>query len=215
MITKVNLKDIDSLFYFYEPIVVSIANKIYNSLYFIPAHIREEFIHEARYSLIMTLNNYSKKYNSDLRPVALKTEIIWKCYDHISDWWVRTYCGCKKWSTQKKHKLFPISKEDMELANEEEDEEMQNRSFNNSPLEDLIDKEEREISVSLLKIYKRKLRFRREVFDCLTMSFDEYNKKYPDLMTRKSHDNNKQLVRRKVIKLIEQEEYLNKRNNTL
>ena len=205
VIKRVNIRQADKLFTLYEPLVVSIAHRICNKLYFLPEHIREEFIHEARYSLIKTINGYNKKYfNSHRKPVSLKTEITWKCYDHISDWWSRTFCGAKKWVTQKKHKIWPISKEDLEDSVREQWE-INSIDPENTAVENIIDKEERNISRNLIEQYRKRLSMNHETFDCLIMTATEYSVKYPGRLNKKQIDNTHQDVRRKVLELIRED----------
>jgi len=212
-IKRINLSKVDDLFYTYEGLVISIARKIYNKLYFLPPHIKEEFIHEARYSLIKTLNDYNKKYYKTFRrPVSLRTEITWKCYDHLSDWWSRSYCGCRKWITQKKHKLLPRSKEEMESFISD-DWDMESVDGENNSRENLIEKEENVLSSELLEYYRKKLKINRKMFDCLIMNFYEYDQKYPGYMTKKCLDNTHQSIRRKVLNYLDKDKAAKLENN--
>lgn len=196
---RINLGNIEELFLTYEPVVLNIASKISRALYFLPDHITTELVHEARFSLIKTLNRYNKKYCGTFRrPVALKTEIVWKCYSDLSDWWSRTYVGYKRWESQKANHAFPISKEAMEISLN-----CTLEPFSDAPdaSHEVIDAEEREVSRSVLFDYQKRLKLNNTQIDALLLSFSEFNIKHPRMLTPKGHDNLKQMIRKRMLEL--------------
>ena len=107
---RITNNNVDRLFALYEPLALFVAQRITSALYFLPSHIKDEFIHQSRYSLICTLNHYSNKKVKS----SIKNLIIWRCYTDLSRWWCRTYTGCHELITQQKYKILPISKEQLE-----------------------------------------------------------------------------------------------------
>ena len=182
-----------------------VANRISCALCYLPNHILEEFKYEAKYSLIKTLNKYSCKETSS----SIKNLIVWRCYSDLSRWWCRTYVGCHELSTQKKYKIFPISKEEIEQGLGHEIDES-----NDEFLEEVINNEESKMRVQLAEHYRKKLNISRVMFDCLLMTGKEYLSKYPNTYTKKQIDNKKQAIRKMVLEAISKEN-ANKKDNTL
>lgn len=190
----VNIGKVDELFAEYEPLVLSIASRIRHALPNLPGHILDEFQHEARFSLIKSLNAYNKKYRQRKRKaVSIKTEITWQCYTHISLWWIRTYCGCRHRDTQVLNSLWPaISKEVLGDSMPTE------YDMTDSPVDIVMDREARDVSRQLFKRIQRALHLTRKHEDVLVLPYGEYNTKWPGEHTKKSHDNSRQALRRRV-----------------
>ena len=195
----VNMSNINEEFKRYEPIAVWCAKKVYLSSNSLPNHIKDEFVQEAKYSLVKTLNSYNKKYkNKHLKRVNVKNEVIWRCLDHLSQWWVKTYCGCKTWITQKKYELYPQNIDDnslfqLKLDQIEEDEQI---------TEEVARHDEQAQAKQITEHYRKKLKLKKDEWDCLLFTYTQYNVKYPNKLTEKQHDNEHQRLKKALIKLI-------------
>jgi len=199
----VDLLDIDAEYKRYEALAVWIANKIRSAMgNSLPQHITEEIINTAKYSLIVSLNSYNEHFNDrSLRKIRLKNYIIYRLYDDINRWWLSTYVGCKSILTQQKYRLYPHSLDDMQLDKQK------NGSKNNlldepisyeSPSDNLTKQDDLEEAKRKVKQIKEDFKLPQYQMDVMLLCYQDYKLKHPGRLTKKRHDNLRQILIKKI-----------------
>lgn len=175
--------------------VLWIAHKIAAKVFFLPPHIKQEMEHEARFSLIKTLNNYNKKFKNH-PTVSLRTEICWRCYDDIGDWLAK-HTGCKTFETSKKYSL---------LSNFAEDHKVKEPENYPSPIQDIEDRENVIESKSIIVLIKRGLKLTQCDIDNILMTWERFNEVYKNIYSRRQFDNRRTKIRQIIREYIIQKE---------
>lgn len=199
----VDLKNIEAEYLKHEAMAVWIATQIRMAMStHIPPHITEEIINQAKYSLIVSLNTYNKHFeNNKLRKIKLKNYIIYHLYDDINRWWLSTYVGCKSIKTQKKHRLYPQSLNDM-LKEDQNNPLLKEPVYSSTPLDDLIKQDDLQQIKEFIRNIKKRLRIPQYQLDTIMYSYTDYNIKYPNKMTCKCHDNTRQLLIKRIKEIV-------------
>ena len=183
----------------YVHLVEWLALKIYRAST-LPNHIKDEFVSEARYSLIITLNNYSTKdiTKKKIRQ-ELKNRVAWDAITHINKYWCKIV-GCKNIITQKKHNLFHQSLDDIKEYDQDQHGEPINYNYpieHNTASHIVVENETHSNTKFVLKQLKRKLKLNKKDFNILTMSYGEFKSKFPNINIQdKNYDNHKTKLKR-------------------
>jgi len=196
---KVDLLNIDQEYTKYEGLAVWVANRIRVAMgSCLPEHITQEIINTAKYSLIVSLNNFNEHYRGNkLKKLRLKNFIIYRLYDDINRWWLSTYVGCKSILTQKKYRLYPHSLDDM-LTNDENNPLIQEPVNYETPSNILEDKDELVDKKRIVEQIRVKMKLKRYEIDTIMFPYNDYNCRYPNKLTKKRHDNLRQILIKRI-----------------